>query len=366
MNTSNDRLNRLKDLVTPGRRKIRLLEEALAQEQERFNQLERTLSQSLTYQQESGLLQKELKDELHSVRTEFHDHLGSLHGQLGSLQGQFEEKARQLVELQYEIKFERNRIDYVLAAQEGILDEMEAFHRARTTPDYQAVFTKNNPLVSIVVATANRPDLLIDRCLASILRQTYQNFEVIVVGDHCVDSTPERVAALNDARITFHNLPKRGPYPLPDRDRWCVAGSYPTNAAFPLCKGEFVTHLDDDDEFYPDRTEIMVQTIQQTKADILYHPYWYEEENGCWRILGNGNFECGQIGTDTIFYHRYLTRIPEDVFAYRMGEPNDWNRLRKIAMLRPQKHFVNRPLVRHYFGRNPPPFVAQEGETFSY
>ena len=48
----------------------------------------------------------------------------------------------------------------------------------------------------------------------------------------------------------------------------------------------------------------------------------------------------------------------------RSGEPGDWNRLRKIKMLRPRLHFVPTPLMSHYKERNQAPFVAQPGETF--
>jgi glycosyltransferase involved in cell wall biosynthesis len=269
-----------------------------------------------------------------------------------------------LRELEYQIAFERFRLDYVLAAQEGILREAESFHRARETRKYQAAFTAGNPLVSVCVSTANRPDLLVSRCLASLRQQTHQNLQVIVVGDHCVDDTAARVAALKDERISFHNLARRGPYPRPGRERWCVAGTYPANRALALCRGAFVTHLDDDDRFEPERIEVMVRAAQESRADLCWHPWWYERKDGSWYIRGNGEFESGQAGTDTVFYHHYLARIPGDVYSYRMGEPGDWNRLRKFAIMRARLHFVNRPLTHHYFGGSSQPFVPQPGERF--
>jgi hypothetical protein len=108
----------------------------------------------------------------------------------------------------------------------------------------------------------------------------------------------------------------------------------------------------------------MVAAAQANEADVCWHQFWWENADGTWRTIGDGSFELGQIGTSSIFYHRYFARIPDDVHAYRIGEPGDWNRLRKIKLLRPKTHFVDQPLVYHYGGSEREPFVAQPGETF--
>jgi hypothetical protein len=179
-----------------------------------------------------------------------------------------------------------------------------------------------------------------------------------------VDDTEARIAALKDDRIIFQNLPARGPYPRPGPDRWRVAGTHAANHALSLCEGQFITHLDDDDRFDPERIATMVAVAQANEADLCWHPFWWENEDGTWRILGDGTFELSQIGTSSIFYHRYFTRIADDVQAYRIGEPGDWNRLRKIKMMRPKTFFVDQPLVYHYGGSQREPFVAQPGELF--
>src|SRR5205807_3935973 len=103
--------------------------------------------------------------------------------------------------------------------------EIELYHKARVTADYKSAFSGREPLVSICVATMNRSDLLIERCLTSLVNQSYRNIQIIVVGDHCTDDTGSRIAQLRDDRISFHNLPSRGPYPPPGIDRWRVAGT---------------------------------------------------------------------------------------------------------------------------------------------
>ena len=96
-----------------------------------------------------------------------------------------------------------------------------------------------NPLISVRIPTYNRSKILAERVIPSILRQTYQNFEIIVVGDHCTDNTEELIKNFNDNRIKFFNLPKRGSYPTNPIDRWRVAGTIPANKGLELCTGEF-------------------------------------------------------------------------------------------------------------------------------
>jgi len=65
---------------------------------------------------------------------------------------------------------------------------------------------EESPLVSVIIATYNRGRILVERTLPSIFSQSYQNFEVVIVGDHCPDNTPELLAKMKDPRVRFYNL----------------------------------------------------------------------------------------------------------------------------------------------------------------
>jgi Glycosyl transferase family 2 len=269
-----------------------------------------------------------------------------------------------LSQLSSVVELERHRTDYALLGVHGMLKEIELYHKARAQADYNRVFEQTTPLVSICVSTMNRSDILIERCLSSLVNQSYRNIQIIVVGDHCTDDTGSRVAQLRDDRISFHNLSSRGPYPPPGMDRWMVAGTNAINAAMTMCEGQFVTHLDDDDAATIDRIETMVNAAQQHKADFCWHPFWCENKDGSWYRLGDGRLELGLITTGSIFYHHYFRKFPWDIFAYRIREPGDWNRLRKIRSLRPKLHFVDRPLMFHYSEGSQRPFTRRDGEFF--
>ena len=290
---------------------------------------------------------------------------GFTHYQLvGRDEGRSLSVAKLLNDLRSLLDLERSRIDWALGATEGITANINSYHILRSEKEYLAAFEKPEPLVSVCVATTNRVDILLRRAIFSLQNQTYKNLQIVVVGDACTDDTAQRLSALGDARITFVNLPERGPYPRPGVDRWRVAGSNAVNHALSLCNGDFVTHLDDDDMATTDRISSLVAAAKGARADFLWHPFWSENDKGTWDLLGDGRFELGNMTTGSIFYHNYFKRFLWDVYAYRLNEPGDWNRLRKIKLLRPRLHFVPVPLMYHFKENSQRAFVARTGERF--
>ncbi len=81
-------------------------------------------------------------------------------------------------------------------------------------------------LVSIVTPTYDRPGLLIDRALPSVLAQTHPDWEWIVVGDGATRGTVEAMSGVRDPRIRFVNRPRS----VQQRDemaRWRALGAAP-------------------------------------------------------------------------------------------------------------------------------------------
>src|SRR5260370_39009244 len=68
------------------------------------------------------------------------------------------------------------------------------------------------PLVSIIIATYNWSNVL-RLAIRSVLWQTEQDFELLVVGDGCTDDSESIVNSFGDARIRWHNLAKNSGSP---------------------------------------------------------------------------------------------------------------------------------------------------------
>lgn len=224
----------------------------------------------------------------------------------------------------------------------------EQFYRDRKTEGYQSVFHRPEPLVSVCVGTYNRAELLTERCLPSILNQNYRNLEVVVVGDACTDDTANRVARIDDPRLRFVNLPQRGRYPANPRLRWMVAGTSSINHALTLARGDFITHLDDDDEYMPTRIEKLVNFAQRSRLDLVWHPFLAEDGNGTWHERPCLTFQMGGVTTSSSFYHQWFRNVPWDPLAYRLREPGDWNRFRKLKYVGVNAQRYPEILLKHF------------------
>ena len=196
------------------------------------------------------------------------------------------------------------------------------------------------PLVSVAVATYNRAELLTERCIPSVLGQTYENLELIVVGDHCTDGTEEAVARIDDPRLKFFNLPEKSVYPEDPRRRWMVAGTPPTNKAFSMAQGDYVTQLDDDDEYLPERLEKLVAFAGENECDFVWHPYWVEDEAGQ-RLVKAERFSYGQVTNASAFYRSWFKKIEADIDSHRLMEPGDWKPVPEDQVHRPELHAIS-------------------------
>ncbi len=117
------------------------------------------------------------------------------------------------------------------------------------------------PLVSIILPTYKRAHVL-PYAINSVLAQTYQNFELIIVDDNSPDNTREVVEAFTDPRIryTCNNPNLRLPRAL--------------NRGFSLSKGEYLTWTSDDNLFAPTAIERMVAELKKTGRHFVYADYY--------------------------------------------------------------------------------------------
>jgi glycosyltransferase involved in cell wall biosynthesis len=113
-----------------------------------------------------------------------------------------------------------------------------------------------NPKVSVVVPTYNRKDLL-SETIESVLRQTYKDYEILVVDDGSDDGTAEMIQAKFDQAVRYLRLPHRG---LP---------ACPRNAGIQAARGEWVAFLDSDDLWLPHKLEKQMAAIERNPSAVL-------------------------------------------------------------------------------------------------
>jgi glycosyltransferase involved in cell wall biosynthesis len=205
-----------------------------------------------------------------------------------------------------------------------------------------------DPLVSVLIPTYNRAELLTERTIPSVLRQTYQNFEIIVIGDNCTDDTEERIKIFNDKRIKFHNLSKRGEYPDDPHYKWMVAGVTPANKAIELSSGEWIAPLDDDDEFSDDHLEILLEYALERDYELVYGKVEMEIEPNEWKELGSYPLEQAKISRMSALYHSKLKFIKYNIDSWKYSEPADWNMWKRMKEAGVKIGFVDKIVGKHY------------------
>lgn len=261
------------------------------------------------------------------------------------------QSVRSLATLSERVELQLKQLSERLEALSSKVEEgdalAEALAEAKARPEYSACYAAPAPLVTVCIATYNRAELVTTRAIPSILGQEYKNLELLVVGDGCTDDTAARVAKIRDSRLHFVNLPERGRYPSDPLERWMVAGSAAMNEGLRRASGDFITHLDDDDEHLPERLVRLVARLKSTSADLVWHPFWTERPSG-WELVEAPVFARKGVTTGSTLYHRWFARIPWDLLAYRLAEGGDWNRLRKFRYVGARLIREDSALLRHF------------------
>lgn len=112
--------------------------------------------------------------------------------------------------------------------------------------------TKENPLVSIIIPIYNA-EKLIEETIDSVLKQTYQNWEIIAVDDCSTDNTVSLLQKLSqkDKRIKLVQLKKNFGAP-----------AHPRNVGVQKAQGKWVAYLDSDDIWHPQKLEHQIKACQ--------------------------------------------------------------------------------------------------------
>ncbi|MCP4383248.1 MAG: glycosyltransferase family 2 protein [Hyphomicrobiales bacterium] len=109
---------------------------------------------------------------------------------------------------------------------------------------------------SVVIATFNRGDRIVPT-IRSVLRQTWRDFEILVVGDGCTDNTGDVLATNFGDSVTWINL-----------DRNYGSQSSPNNEGVRRARGSHIAYLGHDDIWSPDHLAAMARLIQATEPDF--------------------------------------------------------------------------------------------------
>ncbi len=193
-------------------------------------------------------------------------------------------------------------------------------------------------LISVVIPTFNRAHL-IKRSAQSVLDQTYNNLELIIVDDGSTDNTEDVVKSIDDERVIYIKQTNQGA---------CAA----RNNGIDHAKGEFIAFQDSDDVWHEDKLEKQIKCLKQTGADMVVckvvyikkntsknAPYYFTEG-----FIPQNTPPFG-LSTQTFFVKKFV--FESTIFDRKMPKYQDFE-----FLIRCQKYyniyFMNEILVNYY------------------
>ena len=144
--------------------------------------------------------------------------------------------------------------------------------------------------VSVIIPCYNHQEYIGD-AIRSVLDQTHEQFELIVIDDASEDNSWDEIKSFSDKRIRASRLPaNHGAY-------------FAQNKGLELAQYEFIAILNSDDKYLPNRLHSCLETIQERRADmvgssiqlidstgqIIYKHWWIDYFTKIYGILLEGN-----------------------------------------------------------------------------
>jgi glycosyltransferase involved in cell wall biosynthesis len=117
------------------------------------------------------------------------------------------------------------------------------------------------PIISVIIPTKNR-GLELKRAVQSVLNQTFQNFEILVIDDHSDEAIKDVVESFQEDRVIYYKSDK-----IPSNANVC------RNIGFNNAKGEYIAMLDSDDEWQVSHLESRLDFLTKNGCDGVFGSY---------------------------------------------------------------------------------------------
>jgi glycosyltransferase involved in cell wall biosynthesis len=159
------------------------------------------------------------------------------------------------------------------------------------------------PLVSVIIPTHNRKELL-ERAVDSVLGQTWENLEIVVVDDASDDDTPAYLKNLKEKYHTVHAI----------RNESSRGAAVSRNIAIQHATGEFITGLDDDDYWRPTRIERLMEEFEDGFSAVCsYDRMVMNDREAVWKkptmITLDDLLYYNRVGNQVLTKKEYLEEV---------------------------------------------------------
>lgn len=222
----------------------------------------------------------------------------------------------------------------------------------------------SKPRISILMPTHSRVDV-IGMAIQSVLDQTVEDFELLVVGDGCAPGTAEVVETFQDARIRFFDLPKAPNFGYANR-----------NIALREARGELIGFTADDDLLFPDHFEVLTEGLKGGAAIAYSQALWVSTDGIAAPFLTNLELadefrmftEVGNTIPASCFLYRADSLPSLDVWPEDLASAGDWQLWRRIIRENPRNPltYCRVPTVLHFSAKWKNSRHSQAGQLASF
>jgi len=203
----------------------------------------------------------------------------------------------------------------------------------------------NNPLVSVIIPTYNRESQIVDT-VTSVLKQTYQNFEIIIVDDASEDHTVKVANSIDDSRINVVVLPSN------------TRGTLPRNIGINRSIGEYIALLDSDDLWEPNKLEKQLDFIAAVDTErFLCFTDVVLFDKKAEKLKLNTSLTSDRDIMDYIFIDDNCVQTSTFIFPNHLGKEvlfdtsvkkhQDWDFCLRLREAKTKFYHLSEPLVRH-------------------
>lgn len=203
------------------------------------------------------------------------------------------------------------------------------------------------PDITVIIPVYNR-EKLIRYSIESVLKQTIDDFELLIVDDASTDHTVQEVLNICDRRVKLIKLQHNSGA--------CAA----RNIGIKNATGKYIAFHDSDDIWEKNKLEICLEQLCRNKADVVFSGFEREYRNKKREILPKYNLNCvvdkveavlleNPVTTPTIFGRTEVFR--DEMFDERMPRFQDQELAIRI-LKKYQLYYINQVLVHSYIQEN--------------
>lgn len=184
------------------------------------------------------------------------------------------------------------------------------------------------PKISVIIPVYNGAKT-IKKTIKSVLAQTFQDFEIVIIDDGSTDQTLQVIQEINDSRIEVYSYSNAGV-------------SHARNEGIKQARGEYISFIDADDLWTPDKLEFQYEILQNNPSAKIAYSWtdWIDEDDRFLRPAARLSFE-GDIyanlliidfmgcGSNPLIFRECLLAVGGFDSTLRGGE--DWDLWIRLA-----------------------------------